>query len=72
MLILRQNARASIGPDTLLNASDGYREQCGTSDRDRVRLTTGYRAHMHRAQFVSAVQSICGSRVEVRARTRSG
>ena len=72
MLILRQNARASIGPDTLLNASDGYREQCGTSDRDRVRLTTGYRAHTHRAQFIGAVQPICGSCAEVRARTITG
>ena len=68
---ITQNARTSIGPDTLLDASEANREQCGTSDRDRVRLTTGYRAHMHRAQFASAVQPICGSRAEVRAMART-
>ena len=72
ILTLSQHARESTGPDTLLDASEHPRStvQSGTHNGARVHLTTGYRTHVYRVQFVSAVMQMCGSLAEVRARER--
>ena len=76
ILTLRQRARASTSPDTLFDAYEAtastLAEISGTSARARVRLTTGYRARVHRAQFLKAVTPICCTCADVHERTRSG
>ena len=71
ILNLSQRARASTGPDTLLDASKLPRAKPAQHDRARMQLTSGYCACAHPMQFLSAVTPMCGSRAEVRARMRT-